>query len=103
MLYINDEKVKECLLKGRIGLELEAHRVTGDAHLAHTGHPFPDDPQIVRDYSEDQIEINTTPEASAEAAFAQLAGKLKVIRKRLLAAKPEEYLWQNSRFKQLHC
>ena len=96
MLYINDEKVKECLLKGRIGLELEAHRVTGDAHLAHTGHPFPDDPQIVRDYSEDQIEINTTPEASAEAAFAQLAGKLKVIRKRLLAAKPEEYLWPSS-------
>ena len=96
MLYINDKKVKEYLLKGRIGLELEAHRVTGDAHLAHSGHPFPDDPQIVRDYSEDQIEINTTPEASAGAAFAQLSGKLKIIREKLLEAKPEEYLWPSS-------
>ncbi len=45
---------------GNFGLEREALRVTADGRMAHTPHPFPaDHPRIVRDFCENQTEINT--------------------------------------------
>lgn len=62
------------LLTGEFGLERETLRVTGDGYMAQTPHPFPEDPNIVRDFCENQTEINTGVHASAEAVIAELAG-----------------------------
>jgi glutamate--cysteine ligase len=58
---------------GNFGLEREALRVTEDGHMAHTPHPFPaDHPRIVRDFCENQTEINTRVWPTAEEAVAEL-------------------------------
>ena len=61
------------LLTGEFGLERETLRVTGDGHMAHTPHPFPNDPNIVKDFCENQIEINTGVHTSAQAVIDELA------------------------------
>ena len=61
------------LLTGEFGLERETLRVTGDGHMAHTPHPFPNDLNIVKDFCENQTEINTGVHTSAEAVIDELA------------------------------
>ena len=63
----------ENLLTGEFGLERETLRVTHDGHMAHTPHPFPNDPHIVKDFCENQTEINTGVHTSAEAVIDELA------------------------------
>lgn len=60
------------LLTGEFGLERETLRVTQDGHMAHTPHPFPNDPNIVKDFCENQTEINTGVHTSAEAVIDEL-------------------------------
>ena len=60
----------QCLRReGKIGLELESQRTDRSGYLARTPHPFPDDRHIVRDFGEAQLEINTWPAKSPEAAL----------------------------------
>lgn len=61
------------LLTGEFGLERETLRVTHDGHMAHTPHPFPNDPHIVKDFCENQTEINTGVHTSAQAVIDELA------------------------------
>ena len=79
------------LLTGEFGLERETLRVTGDGHMAHTPHPFPNDPNIVKDFCENQTEINTGVHTSAEAVIDELAEHTQ----RLIKALEErgERLW----------
>ena len=61
------------LLTGEFGLERETLRVTPDGSMAHTPHPFPNDPNIVKDFCENQTEINTGVHTSAETVIDELA------------------------------
>ena len=83
MLHAQDPTVRPLLLKGKFGLEKENLRVTSDGFFAHTPHPFPGDPHIVRDFCENQTEINTPVLPSAHAAVASLAEFTRQIQRRL--------------------
>ena len=52
MLHIENEYIREHLLDGAFGIEMESLRVVGDGMLSQTAHPFPGDAHIVRDFSE---------------------------------------------------
>lgn len=49
MLHIENEYIREHLLDGAFGIEMESLRVVGDGMLSQTAHPFPGDAHIVRD------------------------------------------------------
>ena len=73
MLDVRDAKLRPLAFDGNFGLEREALRVTEDGHMAHTPHPFPaDHPRIVRDFCENQTEINTRVWPTAEEAVTEL-------------------------------
>lgn len=62
------------LYGGTFGLERETLRITSDGYMAQTLHPFPDDPHIVKDFCENQAEINTGVHDSAQGAIDELSG-----------------------------
>ena len=81
--FAEEEGVRDLLLKvldiARDGLIsrgygeerfLESHRIDRNGNFAGTPHPFPGNKYIDRDYSEDQIEINTPPEIDADQVQA---------------------------------
>lgn len=72
MLDKNDNAVRAHLLEGSFGLERESLRITSEGRIAHTPHPFPGNERIVRDFCENQTEINTGVHSSAAAAVAEL-------------------------------
>ena len=96
MLHIEDEQVRLHLLQGNFGLEKESLRVTGDGAMAHTPHPFPGDPYIVRDFCENQTEINTGVHPSAAGAVEELRCHHQRIIDTLQALPEKEYLWPSS-------
>lgn len=93
MLHIQDPAVNALLLKGSFGLEKESLRVTPEGYLAHTPHPFPDNNNIVRDFGENQTEINTPVFSDAhEAVEALMECSCQI--QRILCDLPErEILW----------
>ncbi len=93
MLHINDSKVRELLLKGNFGLEKESLRITQDGGMAHTLHPFPGDAHIVRDFCENQTEINTPVLSGAKAAVKELYDYTCRIQRKLAQLDPPELLW----------
>lgn len=93
MLHIDDEIVKKNLLKGQFGLEQESLRITEDGHLAHTPHPFAGDSHIERDFSENQVEINTSPADSADEVMDELAAYRKKVISTLSDMENPELLW----------
>ncbi|MCD7887233.1 MAG: hypothetical protein LUG44_06400, partial [Clostridiales bacterium] len=60
MLQIDSPELEKLLLSGSFGLEKESLRVDEAGFLAHTPHPFPDNPNIFRDLCENQPENNTS-------------------------------------------
>ncbi|MCM1180918.1 MAG: hypothetical protein NC347_11715 [Clostridium sp.] len=93
MLDIAMDKIKEKLLLGEFGLELEGLRVDQDGYLAHTPHPFPDDAHIVRDFCENQVEINTGVEYSPQEAVEALGKYYRQIQDTLSRLPQPEILW----------
>ena len=91
MLHYENDKIKSLLLKGKIGLEKESLRITADGHMAHSVHPFKGDKYIVRDFCENQTEINTPPLNDAHEATEFLAECSERIEK--VIAQNNEYLW----------
>ena len=65
--------IKKDMFKGSFGLEKESLRVTPKGYLAHTKHPFRDNPNMERDFCENQTEIITDVSDSVEGAWKQLA------------------------------
>jgi glutamate--cysteine ligase len=59
---------------GNVGLEKEGLRVTRDGFMAQTRDPFIGNPNIVKDFSENQTEINTDVAPSAEEAEKRAQG-----------------------------
>lgn len=93
MLNIHNEKVRSLLFQGWFGLEKESLRVTETGRFSHTPHPFPNHPHIVRDFCENQTEINTGISPTAEGAVAELAQYTDEILHTLNALPQREYLW----------
>lgn len=93
MLDKNDNAVRAHLLEGSFGLERESLRITSEGRIAHTPHPFPGNERIVRDFCENQTEINTGVHSSAAAAVAELREVNAEIYRGLAALPEPEYLW----------
>lgn len=93
MFHVENEQVKSLLLKGSFGLEKESLRVTPQGHLAHTTNPFPGNEHIVRDFCENQTEINTPVLPSAQAAVDSLWEYTRQIHQTLAALPQRELLW----------
>ena len=106
MLDVRESRLRPLAFDGNFGLEREALRVTADGRMAHTPHPFPaDHPRVVRDFCENQTEINTRVWPTADEAVAELkAVNAEILRKiggGQGAARPtgdtsvalREYLW----------
>ncbi|MBP1589358.1 MAG: hypothetical protein ILO10_04090, partial [Kiritimatiellae bacterium] len=97
MLRLDTSPVRDTLWSARFGLEREALRVTAAGRMAHTPHPFPPDhPRIVRDFCENQTEINTGVADSAAAAVAELQTIDAELRAALAALPTPEWLWRFS-------
>ena len=93
MLHIENEYIKKHLLDGNFGLEKESLRVFGNGKFAHTLHPFPEDEHIVKDFCENQTEINTSVHTSIGEAIEELEFHNQRIYKKLQKLSPREYLW----------
>lgn len=93
MLHIEDAQIRKLLLTGNFGLEKESLRVDENGYLSQTRHPFPDDDHIVRDFCENQTEVNTPVTHSPTEAVASLAHYHQKIQQGLSKLTPKEYLW----------
>lgn len=93
MLHVENHYVKEHLLEGNFGLEKESLRIKKDGTLSHSPHPFADDTHIVKDFCENQTEINTSVHTSAKDAVEELEFHNRRIYERLKSLPEREYLW----------
>ncbi|MBQ8835506.1 MAG: hypothetical protein IJ001_12420 [Oscillospiraceae bacterium] len=93
MLHADHPKIRELLLRGNFGLEKESLRVDEEGFLSHTSHPFPNDDHIVRDFCENQTEINTPVAHSAAEAVAALVKYDHQIQRTIKRLPKREYLW----------
>lgn len=95
MLDIRKPDLRPFAFEGNFGLEREALRVTVDGRMALTPHPFPSDhPRIVRDFCENQTEINTSVHPAVDAAIEELKEIDAAIRATI--GPLGERLWTNS-------
>lgn len=93
MLNVENETVRSLLLRGNFGLEKESLRIDATGHMSHTDNPFSGSVNIVRDFCENQTEINTGVCRSADEAVAELDRYYKQIQKKLKTLPEREYLW----------
>lgn len=82
------------MLEGNFGLEKESLRVTPNGFLAHTKHPFPNNPNMERDFCENQTELITDVAESTDEVWEQLARlQAKAVRTLLHLKTGQELLW----------
>lgn len=93
MLHIEDDGVKKLLLTGEFGLEKENLRVLDTGNFSHAPHPFAGEKHIVKDFCENQMEINTPVYKSAEEAVAALHTYNKKAAEKLSSMPKPEYMW----------
>lgn len=93
MLHAEIPEIREVLLEGCFGLEKESLRIDENGYLAHTPDPFPENEHIVRDFCENQTEINTPVLKSAKEAVDSLESYYILIQKALAELPNREYLW----------
>ena len=87
-------EMKDLIWEAKFGIEKESLRVTPEGFLAHTPHPFPDNPKIERDFCENQVEVITGADNSVEEMYAELC-RLQTAVLRTMKTMPggPEYLW----------
>lgn len=89
-----NQYIKKHMLEGYFGLEKESLRVTPEGFLAQTEHPFIGNPNIERDFCENQTELITDVSDSAEKAWEQLATlQKKAVETLLHLPTGKEFLW----------
>ena len=103
MLHLDDPEIRNILLEGKFGLEKEGLRVLADASMAHTPNPLPGDSHVSMDFSENQTEINTSAEPSAEGAVRALEAYGRCLQKKLSRQPVREYIWPFSNPPYLDC
>jgi len=97
MFHTENQYIARLLLTGNFGLERETLRVTEDGRLSHTDHPFShDDSHIVRDFCENQVEINTGIHPDAQGVIDELAAHHRKIAQTLSQLPEKETLWMSS-------
>lgn len=69
----DNQNIIKNMYKGNFGIEKESLRVQKDGFLAHTAHPFGNNPHIDRDFCENQVEIVTDIFDDTSSAFNQLS------------------------------
>ena len=79
--------------EGNVGLEKEGLRVTRDGFMAQTRDPFIGNPNIVKDFSENQTEINTQVCSCIKEAVECLGAYSALIRKTIGELPEPELLW----------
>ncbi len=57
LLNFNNSNINHLAQTAEFGIERESLRVTSDGKLAQTNHPFVGDPQLDRDFCENQVEM----------------------------------------------
>lgn len=86
--------LKENMFKGSFGLEKESLRVDEQGFLSHTKHPFDNNPNIDRDFCENQVEIITNVHNSIESLYGELKELQKTVISNLFQLKSgQEFLW----------
>ena len=93
MFHTDLWEVVKYLGDGKVGLEKEALRITEDGFLAQTRDPFVGNPNIVKDFSENQTEINTPVCSSTAEAVGFLEEYSALIRKTIGQMPEPELLW----------
>lgn len=93
MIHFKKRKIRSLLMKGGFGLEKEALRILEDGTFSHSPHPFPGHPKMVRDFCENQLEINTGVSDTPEEAVEELEGFERLAREKLLTLETAERLW----------
>lgn len=93
MLHIKDGYIREHILDGNFGLEKEGLRTCADGRISHTPHPFPGDEHIVRDFCENQTEINTSVHSGIDDTVRELEYHHRRICETLQKLPEKEYLW----------
>lgn len=93
MFHVENESVKQKLFLGNFGLEKEGLRITQEGYLSHTPHPFPEHRHIVRDFCENQTEINTSVTHTPEEAIESLYSYTREIHRGLAQLDEPELLW----------
>ncbi|MGN0465106.1 MAG: hypothetical protein ACI4F9_01995 [Lachnospiraceae bacterium] len=93
MFYVENEYIKKHILDGHFGLEKESLRVLENGMFSHTPHPFPEDKHIVKDFCENQTEINTSVHTSIKEAIEELEFHSHRIYLKLKNLPQREYLW----------
>lgn len=93
MLHIEDLYIRKHILDGMFGLEKESLRVLEDGTFSHTSHPFGDNDFIVRDFCENQTEINTRVHKTAEEAIQELQEHYGMIQEIVSGLPVREYIW----------
>ncbi len=90
----NTSIIRKHLRNGGFGLEKESLRVTPTGNLAHTDHPFPDNPNMDRDFCENQTELITDVCSSVDEVWEAMSALHKKAVKVLLHRESgTEYLW----------
>ena len=69
----DNKNIIKNMYKGSFGIEKESLRVQKDGFLAHTAHPFENNPHIDRDFCENQVEIVTDVFDDTSSAFSPLS------------------------------
>ncbi len=88
--------IKKNMFKGSFGLEKESLRVDQKGFLSHTKHPF-NNPNIDRDFCENQVEVITDVCDSTEALYAEIKRLHKSVILNLSELKSgQELLWSFS-------
>lgn len=93
MLHIEDLDIRKHIMHGMFGLEKESLRVLEDGTFSHTRQPYEDSDFIVRDFCENQTEINTKVHKTAEAAVQELQEHYRTIQKAVYGLPVREYIW----------
>ena len=93
MLDAQNPAVRNLLLKGSFGLEKESLRIDTNGYIAQTPNPFADQEHIVRDFSENQVEINTPIASSPQEVVDLLEHYNAIVQKTLHDLPQREFLW----------
>ncbi|MCR4604918.1 MAG: hypothetical protein K5639_02855 [Eubacterium sp.] len=94
MTFVIDDEVRDHFFDVEFGLEKEGLRVVEGGLFAKTSHPFAeDDEHIVRDFCENQTEINTGVHESVEGVMEELLSHTNRVKKVLANQTQKEYLW----------
>lgn len=89
-----DVNLRRHMMEGQFGMEKESLRVTSGGYLSHTKHPFLDNPNIERDFCENQTELITDVCESTQEVWQQLTMLHKTAAKVLFHLETgKELLW----------